>query len=245
MLESKFGRAWRDTENFRQSAKSFWIFEVVGAAMFGIIGAASGFWLTPQGANPFQQNLYPAIGGGIGIIVGFIIVFALVFVWNLFCAPYRQLNETRLALSTLQMKLNGKKEPSDTELVATFIKTLAQDLRSKETSNKALGPTLKILFPPYGRILMGPLSMEKGTLRFRVVAEITMANLNADTISVLLEINGGKTHPIRIPWGLTGAFSDVTHLQEIHIGQRGLVYVRGVAQIGTQQWASEKVPILT
>lgn len=95
MLESAFHRAWRDTDKFRRSAKSFWMFEVVGAAMFGIIGAIGAFWLTPQSASPFQQNSYPAIGGGIGIIVGFITVFALVFVWNLFRAPYRQRNEAR------------------------------------------------------------------------------------------------------------------------------------------------------
>jgi hypothetical protein len=46
MAESTWHRAWKDTESFRQTTKSFWVVEVVGAAAFGAVGGMAGAWLT-------------------------------------------------------------------------------------------------------------------------------------------------------------------------------------------------------
>ncbi len=88
-------RAWQDTEYFRQSAKSFWGVEVVGATVFGVVGAFGGFLLTTKDTPSFWQFAYPTIGGAIGIISGFVITFFLIYAWYLFRAPYKQRNEAR------------------------------------------------------------------------------------------------------------------------------------------------------
>jgi hypothetical protein len=110
--ESTPQRAWKDTEHFRQSAGSFWLLEVVGAAIFGIAGAFGGYWLVPTNAASQQQFAYPTIGGGIGVIVGFIIAYGLIYLWNLFRAPYRQRDELRSKLSENQnlTPLSNRKE---------------------------------------------------------------------------------------------------------------------------------------
>jgi hypothetical protein len=91
--ESSWSRAWTDAEHFRGSPIWFWIVEVIGGAMFGVVGWQVANWLTPQSASPSTHNLYSNGGGAVGIIAGFIIVFSLIFLWNLFRAPYRQRNE--------------------------------------------------------------------------------------------------------------------------------------------------------
>jgi len=90
---SVWERAWKDTEHFRESAKSYWLVEVVGAAIFGVGGGFVGYWRTPVGTTSLQEFAYPTIGAAIGIILGFVIVFALIFAWYLFRAPYRQRDE--------------------------------------------------------------------------------------------------------------------------------------------------------
>jgi len=105
--ESVWRRAWKDTENFRNSAKFFWIWEVTGAAVAGVIGGMIGTWLTPESPTKFQQYFCPAIGGAIGVIVGFVIVFALIFTWHLFRAPYKQRDDAIELAEQLQQKYNS------------------------------------------------------------------------------------------------------------------------------------------
>lgn len=93
--ETCWQRACKDTEHFRKSGWSFWAWGVVGAAVFGVVGAFVGYWLTPSNFNPFWQFAYPTIGGGIGVVVGFVLVFSLILGWNLYRAPYRQRDEAR------------------------------------------------------------------------------------------------------------------------------------------------------
>lgn len=81
--------------------------EIVGAALFGAVGSLVGGYGTPSDATVFWQNAYPIIGGAIGVIAGFVIVFILIFLCNLFRAPYRQRNEARIFCQELQLE----KEP--------------------------------------------------------------------------------------------------------------------------------------
>jgi len=102
--ETAWDRACTDTEKFRKSPKSFWEFEIVGAAVFGLGGGYIGFLLMSQNPTLFQQFVYPSIGGAVGIILGFLIVFSCIFLWNLFRAPYRQRNEARQTVDRLEEK---------------------------------------------------------------------------------------------------------------------------------------------
>ncbi|MBI4287805.1 MAG: hypothetical protein HY671_05185 [Chloroflexi bacterium] len=105
--ESVWSRARKDTEHFRQSTKSFWALEVVGTAMFGLVGGFVGHWRIPVDATSEQQFWYPGIGATIGVILGFVLVFAFIFAWHLFRAPYRQRNE---ALAEIASLTQGKAE---------------------------------------------------------------------------------------------------------------------------------------
>lgn len=106
--ETAFKRACKETEEFRNSAKSFWTFEIVGAAVFGLGGAYVGYLLMPAQPSLFQQFVCPGIGGVIGLITGLVIVFGLIFLWNLFRAPYRQRNEARNTCLKLETKLEDR-----------------------------------------------------------------------------------------------------------------------------------------
>jgi len=101
MPESTWQRACKDTENFRQTTKSFWLVEVMGGAVFGALGGIVGGWLTPTNATVFWQNLYPTVAAAIGLVLGFVLVFVGIFVRNLFRAPYRQRNEARARVQQL------------------------------------------------------------------------------------------------------------------------------------------------
>ena len=107
--QTAYQRASQDTELFRKSGFSFWALEVVGAAMFGVGGAFIGYWLTPSNSNPFWQFGWPTIGGGVGVIVGFILVFIMIFARNLILAPYRQRNEARIRVVELEDELKKPK----------------------------------------------------------------------------------------------------------------------------------------
>ena len=103
LKESVWRRAWKDTDNFRSSAKFFWIAEVMGAAVAGVIGGMVGAWFIPESSTEFQQYFYPAAGAAAGVVSGFVVVFALIFVWHLFRAPYRQRDDAiELARQTQQ-----------------------------------------------------------------------------------------------------------------------------------------------
>lgn len=88
--ESVWRRARKDTEDFRKSARFFWAWEGLGAAVACVIGSMIGVWLTREGLDRVRQYLYPVIGGGVGLIAGLVLVFAFIFIWHLFRAPYRQ-----------------------------------------------------------------------------------------------------------------------------------------------------------
>ena len=108
--EAVFKRAYKETEKFRNSAKSFWSFEIVGAAMLGLGGAYAGYLLMPAQPSSFQQFAYPGFGGTVGIIFGLVIVFVSIFLWNLFRAPYRQRDEARQRCYKLQIEFESQKQ---------------------------------------------------------------------------------------------------------------------------------------
>lgn len=104
-MESSWRRAQGDTKRFRRSPKSFWGLEIVGAAVLGFGGSLLGFLLTPIDRSRLVQFLYPAAGGVVGIIVGLVLVFFLIFLWNLFRAPYRQRDEQYLRWNEAREKV--------------------------------------------------------------------------------------------------------------------------------------------
>lgn len=98
MSASTWQRAWKDTKAFSQRTKSFFAVEVLGGVAFGILGGMVGIWLIPTHAPAFQKNLYPAIGAFAGAVLGWVLVFGLIYILNLFRAQSRERNDgVRLA----------------------------------------------------------------------------------------------------------------------------------------------------
>jgi len=104
MPEPTWRRAWEDTESFRQTTKSFWAWEVVGTAMFGVVGGMAGAWLAPEHATTFQQSIYPTVGAAIGLVLGFVLTFGLIYGWSLFRAPYRQRDDALNMVKSIQQQ---------------------------------------------------------------------------------------------------------------------------------------------
>ncbi len=86
-------RAWRDTEGFRGSFR-FWIWEVVGVGVFGAVAALV---LLPDQPSDTESVLYPLVG----VIVGALAAYSLIYLFNLPLAPLRQRNEAWATLDTL------------------------------------------------------------------------------------------------------------------------------------------------
>ena len=105
--QTAYQRACQETELFRKTGWSFYVWEVGGAAVFGVVGGFIGFWLTPSNTTTTGQFAWPTIGGGLGVIIGFTIVFGGIFVWNLYRAPYRQRDEARKIVKQLTTPLDS------------------------------------------------------------------------------------------------------------------------------------------
>lgn len=123
--ESSWQRAKRDTEKLRKDSPIwYWGVEVVGVMAFTGIG----LWLTPDQPTKLESILYPSIGA----IAGLVIAALLVFIWNLFRAPYRQRNEARTLL-TLLTKLKPAPLTNRKELISAIhaLKETAQETVQK------------------------------------------------------------------------------------------------------------------
>lgn len=113
--ESAPRRAWRDSEQFRQSPWFFWGAEVLGAAVLGAGGTMLGTFLVPTTPSTPEQVLYPLAGGAIGIVLGLTLVFFSIFLWHLWRAPLIQRDEARSALLAEQRRLAEALKPPSIE----------------------------------------------------------------------------------------------------------------------------------
>jgi len=97
-------RACEDTKHSFHTTKFFWGVQVVAMGVF-IFGATL---LIPENANKLVLAGYPAVGAVIGVIVGFGIIYLVIF----FEAPYKQRNEARSLLleKTPRVHLENKRE---------------------------------------------------------------------------------------------------------------------------------------
>lgn len=104
--QSALSRAWADTRISFHKIYFFWVVEVVAAGIGGFIGTI----VTPAYAGRIMSATYPAIGVLIGILAG----FSIIFISNLVLAPYRQRNEARKRLLELVVEREDKKKPAQT-----------------------------------------------------------------------------------------------------------------------------------
>ena len=74
--ESVLRRAWNDTECFRKSPLAFFGVEIVGALVF----AGIGYCLTRDTPSKAEAIFYP----GMGVVLGFVFIYGVIFLWNLF-----------------------------------------------------------------------------------------------------------------------------------------------------------------
>jgi hypothetical protein len=94
--------------------------EIVGGAVFGVVGGFGGYWLTPSGSSAFGEFAYPTIGAGVGVVLGFLIVFTLIFLWNLFRAPYKLLDQATIELQGIQRTLAIEEQKKQDEFTFEF-----------------------------------------------------------------------------------------------------------------------------
>lgn len=92
LAQSSPRRAWKDTTESFHKIWFFWGVEVVATGAFIFLGTI----LTPEDASRLVSAIYPTVGGVIGAIVGFGIIYLIC----LFRAPYKQRNEARTLLET-------------------------------------------------------------------------------------------------------------------------------------------------
>jgi hypothetical protein len=88
MPQSVWGRAWSDTERFRQSNRFFWLCEVAGAA---VLVAAATYLLVDADTSRFWAAAIPAMGLVLGLAIAYVAIFSV----YVLLAPWRLLNEER------------------------------------------------------------------------------------------------------------------------------------------------------
>lgn len=99
--ETTFQRAVKDTRKLRESFKSLLTVEAPGGIMGGIIGAFIGYWNTPVNSTKFWEFALPTIGGIVGVALGCLSVYGLMFFFYWLRAPYRQRDEARVQIADL------------------------------------------------------------------------------------------------------------------------------------------------
>jgi len=98
VYESNWQRASKDTERFRSRRLWFCGVEVIGA------GAIAGLtaWIL------WDRTILRGSEAGLitfgFFVVGFFIIYGIIFLWNLFRAPYRQLKEARDEIERLMQR---------------------------------------------------------------------------------------------------------------------------------------------
>ncbi len=133
MEQSARKRAWDDTKMSFHSIKFFWVVEVVMMGIFVFLATL----LIPENANAVITALYPAVGVVIGAIVGFGVIYLIMLI----VAPYKQRNEARHLLSEI---------PSKRKVIADKLAEFylaGEDLLASAIQNKLGGDALTL----YGR----------------------------------------------------------------------------------------------
>jgi len=93
--QTSWRRALSDSESFRHSGRFFWGCEVLGAAAFAAIVT---YFFLPNDPSRSESAIYP-LGG---VVIGFAAAYTLIYLWNLFRAPYRQRDEARMRAGQLE-----------------------------------------------------------------------------------------------------------------------------------------------
>ena len=95
-------RAWSDTKSSLHKIYFFWLVEVIATGLGVFIGTV----LTPEDSSSVVSAIYPVSGGIIGVLVGFF----LIFIFNLVLAPYRLLREASERVLQLEKVREGDKK---------------------------------------------------------------------------------------------------------------------------------------
>jgi hypothetical protein len=105
---SAWHRAFRDAENFRNSSKWwFWGVDVLGSAALAAVTAALTISTLP--------NLLVGVLTFFTFVLGMVFIYGIIYLWNLFHAPYRQRNEARQIIEQLTKPIQspGPKLPKE------------------------------------------------------------------------------------------------------------------------------------
>lgn len=108
---SIWARAHNDTERFRkESLFWFWMVNGIFGASISLSGVLVGLWRLPENPSRWEDTLFPTVGGLVGLILGLAIPYLLVFILNLWLAPYRQRNELRTKYRALKTAIKPRLE---------------------------------------------------------------------------------------------------------------------------------------
>jgi len=97
-----FNRAWSDTKGSIHKIYFFWLVEVIATGLGVFVGTI----ITPQDSSNIVSAAYPVLGGVIGVLVG----FSLIFIFNILLAPYRLLKEANERVHQLEILREDNKK---------------------------------------------------------------------------------------------------------------------------------------
>jgi hypothetical protein len=187
---SVWRQAFHDTERFRGHFLFFLGWEVIGAAAC----AAAAFLLEPTAPTKFQQAAYPVVG----VVVGAIIAYTLLYLWHVALAPVQQRNEAWRDLDAMVIeKPRAPSFPVNRDALAAQVAVVQQAARKVINSWRAgikSGKPLQTRDPVYKAFqqacdalevqafVAGP-EFQGKVMFFKLSTEITLLTLHMNIVT--------------------------------------------------------------
>lgn len=141
-MESTWKRAARDTRRDMLDTVKYQVLAVLIAAIGGLVIA----FATPANVTPRTQTIW-GIVGALGSAVALVMV---IFVWNLFRAPYRQRNEATQTLTVLDQEI---KRLTERRLLVSLAESRYDYLGDQWVRLRVENPTAIPIPDCYGKLI--------------------------------------------------------------------------------------------